>query len=269
VALRLGLTAVAVVLLAAACGGGNERRDAVESYITQVNAVQAKLRKPLLAVEKAYRDFGSKKGPPIAKLTPRLATSAATMHTLDRRMDALQPPKDAQKLHALIVQLVDSETEIADEVVELARFAPQYAAALQPLATAGQELRDGFGKSKTAKAQADVLDAYAVALAEVLKGLQPLKPPPAYVPSVASQRSAVERVRTTALALADGLRKNKTKALPTLIQSFTNAGIENQSVAAQRARIAAIKSYNRRVVGLVSLARKVDAERLRLEKQFD
>jgi hypothetical protein len=268
VALRLGLPAVVVVLIVSACGGGNDKRDAIEAYITQVNAVQVKMRRPLLDVERAYRDFGRKKGPTLTQLEPRLAKSAATMHALDRKLHALHPPEDARRLHTLIVRLVNSESKIADEVVELARFAPRFGNALKPLGPAGQRLRDGFAKSKTAKAQADALEAYAVSLGSVLKRLRPLDAPPAFAPSLASQRAALAGVRTSALELADGLRKNERKALPTLIQRFTNAGLENQGLAAQKARIAAIKSYNKRVVDLISLARKVDAERLRLQKRF-
>jgi hypothetical protein len=268
VTLRLALPAVALVLLVSACGGGHERRDSLQAYITQVNATQVKMRKPLLQVERAYRDFGRKKGPTLTALEPRLAQSATTMRALEKKLRALHPPPDAKRLHGLIVQLVHAEGEIADEVVLLAQFAPRFSRALTPLAPAGRNLRDAFKGAKTAKAQAVALDAYAAALAGVLERLRPLEAPPAFAPALSSQRSTLAQVRTSAIELADGLRKNRRVALPTLIQRFTNAGLANQGLAAQKARIAAIKAYNRRVAHLVTLARKVDRERLRLERQL-
>lgn len=268
-AIRLVLSAVALVLLAAACGGdNNKRRDSLQAYITQVNAAQVKMRKPLLQVERAYRDFGRKKGSTLTAIEPRLAKSAVTMHGLERKLRALRPPPDAKHLHALILQLVHAEGEIAGEIVGLAQFAPRFSAALTPLASAGRNLHDAFKGAKTAKAQAVALDAYAAALAGVLERLRPLHAPPALEPTLSSQRSTLARVRTSATELADGLRKNRRVALPTLIQRFTNAGLANQGLAAQKARIAAIKAYNHRVANLVTLARRVDRERLRLEKQF-
>jgi hypothetical protein len=220
-------------------------------------------------VERAYKDFGRKKGPTLTALEPRLADSATTMRALEKKLRALHPPPDAKRLHSLIVQLVDAEGEIAGEVVQLARFAPRFSGALTPLAPASRRLRDSFKGAKTAKAQAVALDAYAVALAGVLERLRPLQAPPAFAPALSSQRSTLAHVRTSAIELADGLRrKNRRAALPTLIQRFTNAGLANQGLAAQEARIAAIKAYNGRVAHLVTLARKVDRERLRLGKQF-
>jgi hypothetical protein len=54
--------------------------------------------------------------------------------------------------------------------------------------------------------------------------------------------------------------------LPTLIQRFTNAGLASQGLAAQKARIAAIKAYNTRVSDLGALGHQIDLERVRLQK---
>jgi hypothetical protein len=270
VVLRLALAAVGIVLLASACGGDarKQQREDLTTYITKVNRTQIQMRKPLLQVEKAYRDFGKKNGPSLTKLEPRLQQSAATMHMLDRKLRALHPPADAKRLHVLILQLVAEEGRIADEVLELAQFAPRFAVALQPLAPASTALRASFKNAKTARAQADALDAYAVALDGVLEHLRPLKAPPAFAPTLSSQRDTIAGVRASAAALSKGLRQNRRAALPTLIQRFTNAGIANQQLAAQKARIAAIKAYNKRVDSIVLLAHKVDRERLRLGKAF-
>src|SRR5689334_19343997 len=98
--LRLAPAAVAIVLLTSACGGDahKQQREDLTTYITKVNRTQIQMRKPLLAVEKAYKDFGKKNGPSLTKLEPRLDQSASTMRTLDRKLRALHPPAEAKHL---------------------------------------------------------------------------------------------------------------------------------------------------------------------------
>jgi hypothetical protein len=264
---RVALAAVAVVLLVSGCGGGHKaRRNAVTDYINRVNATQVGMRTQLLAVERAYRDFGRKKGPTLAQLEPRLAKAERTIRVLQRHVKALRPPPDAQKLHVLLLQLVADERGVAHELVQLAQFSPRFSAALAPLAPAGVALRDSFKKATKAKTQADALDAYAVAIAGVLDRLRPVQAPPAFQPALASQRASLTHVRASAIALADGLRKKNRVGLPKLIQSFTNAGLASQSLAEQRARIAAITAYNGRIDELANVGHQIDLERVRLEK---
>jgi hypothetical protein len=226
------------------------------------------MRRPLLQVDKAFRDFGRKKGQPLSKLTPRLEQSERTLATLRRKLRAVDTPPDARRMQSLLVRLVGQEAGLAHEVVLLAHFGPSFSGALRPLSPATRDLRTAFGKAKTAKAQADALDAYVSALAVVLKRLRPLEAPSALEPALASQRATLAQVRNSAIALSKGLRAKRTIGLPTLIQRFTNAGNASQSLVAQRARITAITAYNARVAELAALARKIDRERLRIEKQF-
>jgi hypothetical protein len=162
---------------------------------------------------------------------------------------------------------VSQEAQVAHELVQLAQFSPRFSAALRPLGPGGTALRKAFKTAKKAKEQAAALDAYAATLAGVLKRLRSVEAPPAFVPALDSQLASLARVRTTALELATGLRNKKQSAkLPRLIQRFTNAGNASQSVAEQKARIAAIVAYNGRVSDLGTIGRAIDTERARLEK---
>ncbi len=266
--LRVALAASAVVLLISACGGNGARRHAVSDYIQQVNHIQIAMRAPLIAVQKAYQSFGRKNGPTLAKSEPRLARAELTIRRMGKRLEALQPPPDARKLHVLLVRLVKQEAEVAHELVLLAQFSPRFSAALHPLGPASQKLQAAFKSAKKATTQADALDAYAIAVGGVVKKLRSIKAPPAFVPTLESQRATLVGVRTAAVQLAAGLRKNRRAALPTLIQRFTNAGLANQGIAAQRARIAAIEAYNRRIADLAVLARRVNRERLLVDKNL-
>lgn len=265
--LRIVLAALAVVLLVSACGGGHKaRRDAVTNYINRVNATQVAMRQQLLAVERAYRDFGRKKGPTLSQIEPRLTHAETTIRAVGRRLKALHPPPDARKLHLLLIQLVTDEAGVAHELVQLAQFSPRFSAALAPLAPAGRDLRAAFKTAKKAKEQAAALDGYAVVLADVLERLRPVVAPPAFAPALASQRASLAHVRATAIALADGLRTKRRAGLPVLIQRFTNAGLASRGLSEQRARIAAIKAYNGRVDELTNLGHQIDTERVRLEQ---
>ena len=265
--LRIVPAALAVVLLVSACGGGHKaRRDAVTNYINRVNATQVAMRQQLLAVERAYRDFGRKKGPTLSQIEPRLAHAETTIRAVGRRLKALHPPPDARKLHLLLIQLVTDEAGVAHELVQLAQFSPRFSAALAPLAPAGRDLRAAFKTAKKAKEQAAALDGYAVVLADVLERLRPVVAPPAFAPALASQRASLAHVRATAIALADGLRTKRRAGLPVLIQRFTNAGLASRGLSEQRARIAAIKAYNGRVDELTNLGHQIDTERVRLEQ---
>jgi hypothetical protein len=269
VSLRIALAGVAaVVLVASACGGHGAQRKAVTAYIQQVNGIQIAMRAPLTSVEKAYKAFGRKNGPTLAQIEPRLVRAELTIRRIGKRLRALHPPPDAQKLHRLLVRLVTQEAEVAHEVVLLAQFSPRFTAALGPLGPASEQLQTSFKHAKKAKDQADALDAYAVSVGGVLTKLRAVKAPPAFVPTLESQRSTLERVRATALDLATGLRKNKQAALPTLIQRFTNAGRAGQGLAAQKARIAAIKAYNARIAGLAALAGRISTERSRIDTRL-
>jgi hypothetical protein len=269
VPLRIALAGVAaVVLVASACGGHGAQRKAVTDYIQEVNGIQLAMRAPLISVQKAYKAFGRKNGPTLAQVEPRLVRAEATIRRVGTRLRALHPPPDAQKLHRLLLRLVTQEAEVAHEVVLLAQFSPRFTAALGPLGPASKQLQASFKTAKKAKEQASALDAYASSVGGVLTGLRSVKAPPAFVPTLESQRSTLERVRATALALAAGLKKNQQAALPTLIQQFTNAGRAGQGLAAQEARIAAIKAYNARIAALSVLAGQISKERSRIDTRL-
>lgn len=267
--LRIALAGVAaVVLVASACGGNGGQRKAVTDYIQQVNGIQIAMRGPLISVQKAYKAFGRKNGPTLVQVEPRLVRAELTIRRIGKRLRALHPPPDAQKLHRMLVRLVTQEAEVAHEVVLLAQFSPRFTAALGPLAPASKQLQASFKHAKKAKDQAAALEAYAASVGGVLTRLRAVKAPPAFVPTLESQRSTLTRVRTTALGLAAGLRKNQQAALPTLIQRFTNAGRAGQGLAAQKARIAAIKAYNARIAGLAALAGQISTERSRIDTRL-
>ena len=74
-----------------------------------MNTIQHGLALPLGQVALGYRQLATGKN--LAKMQPKLAKSAATIRTLERRIDALDPPVPAIRLDALIRRLVSGEAQ--------------------------------------------------------------------------------------------------------------------------------------------------------------
>ena len=262
---RLGSAALACLVLVAGCG--NDERDSVESYIEQVNAIQADLREPLNSVAQVNVEF-SAKGAKLEKLRPRLARSEQTFRRLHSRVAKLAPPAQAAKLQRAFLALVDAEADLAGEVSALASFLPDFRTALDPVAPASRRLRKQLAGADTPAAQAEELERYRAGLELAVTRLEALDPPRVLAPARDAQLRTLERVRTSAAELARGLRADDREALPTLIAAFANAGRSGESVSAQKAQIAAIRAYNGRVAHIRDLADEVQRARIELEESL-
>src|SRR5215210_2904230 len=160
---RLAAAALAIAFLDAGCGGhGGNRAHSVALYIDDVNTIQRKLAAPLADVARQNRALRS--GTKLAVLRPKLDRSAATMRTLERRLDALEPPVEAQRLDALVREIVHDEWELAHEFALLVGYAPAAAPVLARATAAGQRARVELRATRKPSAQAEALDAYAAKL---------------------------------------------------------------------------------------------------------
>lgn len=255
---------IVVCLLAAGCGGNGDRK-AVSKYIEQVNAVETKLSRPMVDVSKANRDFATGKGDP-AQVRLRLAKSERTIRTLERRLAALHPPKDARKLHGLLLELVRHEEGLAREVAQLAAFVPAFSSTLAPVGPAGRALKAELNSKQPVAGKAAALEAYGATLGDVLVRLRTVEPPPSSRPVYASQVMTLQRVRKAVTDLALALREKRTKDVAPLLHAFDVAAVANQSVAAQKAQIAAVRAYNARIRKLDTLTIRIARERNRLQR---
>jgi hypothetical protein len=271
VSVRLALAAVAVVALAGGCGGGDDGdgggggREAVAAYVDDANAIQAELRVPLAAAERAYADFASG-DTDLAEVRPRLAESERTIRALGRRLAQLQPPPEAKHLHALLLGLVQAQVELAHEVEGLAAFLPKFEQRLGSLRPAERRLRTALAAARTAESQAAAIDRYGEDVGAVLRGLETLQPPEVMAAAYATQVDTLAKVRRSSVGLAKALRNDDAQVLPARLRQFADAAGGSGSVAAQRSHIEAVKLYNRRVSRLGTLADRVDRERGRLQR---
>jgi hypothetical protein len=257
------VAAVASVALVAGCG--NDERESVESYIEEVNQVQADLREPLSSVAQVNVEF-STKGSDLERLRPRLARSEGTMRRLHARLEQLQPPEQAVRLHRAFLALVDAQADLAGEVSAMASFLPELQAAVEPVAPASRRLRKRLTAVQTPLEQAAELDRYRIGLARAVTPREALDPPRVLAPSRDTQLRTLKSVQASAARLASALRADDREALPKLIAAFANAGRSGESVSAQKAQIAAIKAYNGRVARIRDLAEQVTNARIALEE---
>jgi hypothetical protein len=262
---RLRAVALAGVLccLASACGNSHRERHEVSAYLKQVNAIELRLARPLRQVTAADRSFAGKHPDPAAAHR-RLAHARIGVQAAERRLRALDPPPVARHLQALVLELVRREDALAGEIEQLTVFAPRFNAALRPLGPASVALRTALAAKTPLKAKASALDAYAVQVRSVELDLDRIVAPPVTRPTLTAQIATLRRVRTSVGALSDALAKNRAKDVPELLRRFDAAAVSNQSVAVQKAEIAAVAAYDARLRALGKLAAKIAREEARI-----
>src|SRR4051794_13224434 len=255
--------AVTVVLLVAGCGGSDHSAEKdVSAYIENVNSVQHGLSLPLGQVALGYRQLA--KGSNLPAMQPKLAKSARTIRKLERRVDALDPPPEAIRLDAVIRRLVHGEAQLAEELALLAAYVRDAAPVLARATAAGKSLHDALSAPRSRAAQATALAAYAAPLDTAAKQLAKLEAPPVVAPSQRTQIQTYRLIATHARALATALRQGKSGAQE--VHDLQAAVATSASTQAQKARIVAIKAFNRRTAQLRRLEADAQRERNHLER---
>ena len=85
-------------------------------------------------------------------------------------------------------------------------------------------------------------------------------------PTFETERRTLARVRANGEALAKALRLGQRKRIAALDLRYRTAARSGASLPAQRAEIAAVKSYDRRVRAVVAMALRVQRELARLDR---
>jgi hypothetical protein len=273
---RAYATAAGVAVAVAGCGGHTPtQRPAVADYIDQVNVIEKQLQKPFQAVTRAGSKFASNKGSASAAHQERSLVGALRQIRSERgRLSALVAPRPAARLHRLLLALIDGEAGMTSELSRLVAFLPRFTSILSSLSPATGKLQSalrvttplGFGAagvSAELAAKANALTKYQFALYHVVKLLERLSPPALSRPQFVTQIKTLEAMQSSAGRLAHALGTGQSNVAP-LLHAFDKAAAGNQSVAAQRAQIAAIKAYDARAAKLSKLAQQAEIERTRL-----
>jgi hypothetical protein len=292
----LGLAAALAVMAAVIVTLTNHssvspKHKAVSAYIKDVDAIQTRMQSRLTQSVVAYRSFARGKTP-AKRLVPRLTAAHRTLVVLGHRLQALPAPVEAKKLRSLLIELNASEVSTAAEVETLARFASPYSALLAQAKQAGAKLSTALAAVKpptthkikgtrkqvqkeqaafavaadaAAAQQADAVELYDGKIAMVERKLTALVPPPVMAPNFRAQLRTLSASREAGSRLAVELRKTNRSNVAVLGRRFTEAARIAGSVSAQKAQIAAIKAYNRRVRHIGTLQGRVQLELQRLQ----
>ena len=166
-------------------------------------------------------------------------------------------------MDGFIRDLVHGEWELANELTLLAAYVHDATPVLTRASAAGTVLRDALRTSRTRAAQADALREYAAPLDAAARQVGELHAPEVVAPSQRTQISTYRAIARRARALAKALRQGKSGAQE--VHDLQVAVGSSASPAAQKARISAIKAFNRRIARLRRLEALAQRERNRLE----
>jgi hypothetical protein len=258
----LGLVLLTLLVLTG-CGSSekDKRRDAVNDYLGRVDTIQRRFAPSFEIANRAYRDFA--KGKTGKKQLQRLRGAEVSIIAARNELRALTPPKDARKLHGLLLELYDLDAAIGLEAITLQQFLPDVRNVLEQLSSVNNDYRSDLSKTTTAGEQATALDAYANAVTQVVKRFEKLAPPPALRPWKSSQITRLNQVVQTAHDLATALRVGDRDAVAALIKRFRFLLSHQPNVS--QAQHDAVKAYDDRLVGVTKLQGKIAAEHQRLQ----
>jgi hypothetical protein len=274
----------ALAFVVAGCGShSTTQRPALASYIDEVNHIEKQLAKPFQAVTNAGSKFASTKGTGAGRLSPKAQeqTLVRALHQIQiyrLRLARIPVPRPATHLRRLLLRLIGGEARMTTELAKLVAFLPRFSSILASLSPATAKLQSalrvttplGYGSAGVQaelNVKAKALHTYEFALFHTAKKLELLDPPALSRPQFVTQIKTLERMQASAGKLADALAGGSSD-IGTLLQAFDKAAGGNQSVAAQKAQIAAIKAYDARAARLDKLARAVELERTRLDRNL-
>jgi len=273
-----GTALVLAVLVLGGCGssGTKTRRDAVNAYFADVTNAQIDLVGQQAQIDSALQSFS------LTRVTPsELAGLRRARRDVDRalrRVRALQPPRDARRLHDLIVQRIALQRSVIDELIATELYLPKFGATLVPLHAASVALRRDLGaiaapapkltvnKTSSLDRYGTAFGGYGDALKPVSAQLDTLVAPPILRPTLLAERHALKRSIALCDEIRSAIRRRNIQAANTAIHSLFSVSAALNGVETSKEQAAAAKAYNARLHRIDVLAAKVNLERERLVK---
>ncbi len=292
---RSALAVILLAVLAGGCGQQSSQRPAVAGYVKQVNAIEASLATPLASVASAGNAFsqeqrtsgGNADSPKqgsagILTLGPSpeqtLQKALVQIRALKTRLAAISTPASAEHLRVLLLALIDDQAAMTRQVAELVAFLPRYNAALRSLGPATKQLetvlsqRSAYGAAAVSAvfaSKATALRRFQATTSAMLVQLHQLQPPTVSQPGFKAQEAALQGMGASAGRLAAALASGATSNVGPVLTQFDRAAASTNTVAVQKAEIAAAHAYDARVSALDALSQKVALERLRLSNTLN
>lgn len=260
---RWGLLLLAA--LAAGCGGGDARQEAVEDYIERANQAQEQFEPGVRAAQSAIRSFAAGRAGP--QLAERLRRAATTMRSARATLAAVEPPSEARSLHALLLELLDLQAGLSLELSLAARYLPAAVEAIAPTDLAGAELARVLRQAGSGEEQAAALAAYADEVEGTLAGFDRLAPPPVLGPWHGAQVDRLRASGNLAAGLAAAIEQGDRAAIDRALKAFVDESPD--AAAAQRAQEEAVEAFNRRLEQQQELLGTIFREQLELAEELE
>ncbi len=266
------MVAALVAVAVGACGSQSSSQK-IAAYIRAVNPVERRLLTPYRTVSSAGSRFIANEkllsqNAPVARseqltIEQQLRGARTRIAAVARRLAAVPAPAAGRPLRARLLALANGEIAMTDEVRSLVGFLPSFTRALAPVPAATATLQrilsarvpadaSAAGVSAALATKAAALLRYRATLTRALHALAPLRPPAVSVPEYRAQLSSLAALRRAAVDLAHALTHAQ-GAIPRALERFDQAAARSDSTAVQRANIAAIRAYDRRVTALAEL----------------
>lgn len=240
------------------------RQAAVAQYIVEVNQTQQTLVLELERVSAAYRKLRISAKPAPGQVE-RLEAAVDTLRDLRTEIAAVPAPREARALRRELLQLLTLQVEIAEEVTALARYLPSETLAQQQFAAATRRLRRDLGAADTAAEQDAVFAGYRAELVPIATRLEGTDAPAVVEPS---RLAEVERLRALVAIVGrirGALAERRVKDVEALFAHFARTSGATGTTPAERR---AVVAFNERLAAIVDHRKRLNAERLRVQRQL-
>lgn len=258
------VVAVLVGLRPHHAAASSTRRTIVGAYILRVGRIQVGLAAQVRAIDKEYKQFGHSPAD-LGKRVAQYRQAQQTLALLYRRLASVEPPREARKLNSLLLSLAEQDILVAAAVTGLAAYLPRLASEQAPLRPAILGLRAAVKKAHTAKTQAAGFVAYSAATAAVAARISALSAPSFFVAARNAEVAHLHQLSALSAQIADALSHKRVAAAQQLVAALGGLETDTSVVLAQRAGAVA---YNARVHRLQAIAKQIETERRRLEKNL-
>lgn len=258
------LAACAALVLALAGCGDDGGRDAVERYIGEANAVQARFAPDLERANATYADFAE--GELDATVADRrLDAAERALRDAGARLERLQPPREAAGMHDRLLRLYAANADFASETTRLGRYLPQARAILRPIDGIGERLRSRLRRAAGPDAQSTALGRYASGVYGQFSRLRRLDPPPVLLATHRAQLARLYESNRLARGLQRATRRRDEKRVARLLLRFRRVTRDAGRAALTRT---AVRAYNERYRKVIATATALQREQQRLERRF-
>ncbi|MDP8942567.1 MAG: hypothetical protein M3N16_00350 [Actinomycetota bacterium] len=260
--MRLAAPGAALLATAALTACGEDRRERIEDYLKEVNAIQERSRPEFDRANRAYLRFSRGRDDPTRRVADFRRAEAA-LGSARGVLARVEPPPEARTLHRRLLRFFDLNLGLAAETTALGRYAPAVARTLRALPKASRRLPRSIGDSGTA-GQERAFWRYAAALDRVAEELRRLSPPPVLAGPHRAQIKRLRATSTLARRLGEAIRTRATATAARLVLRFRRL-----SSTARPSRAIATRStaaYNRRHKAIARASADVHRARLELER---